>query len=146
MSRKPKLQKRRGVAAVELAVVLPLFLMLVFGIVEFGRAFMVGQLLTTGAREGARLAVMGGSTNAEVTQVVKEFVGSTVGIDPGEVNVAISVTPAAGNPNPANNVALANTKDLCAITVTVNFDAVCFVIADYMAGKTLTGHCAMRHE
>ena len=37
---------RRGAAVVEMAMVLPIFMMVVFGIVEFGRAMMVGQMVT----------------------------------------------------------------------------------------------------
>lgn len=45
---------RRGAAAVEMALVLPLFLLVIFGIVEIGRAFMVEHLLANAARVGAR--------------------------------------------------------------------------------------------
>ena len=41
-------RRRRGVAVVELAVVLPLLLALVFGIIEFGWVFMIR--LPCGAR------------------------------------------------------------------------------------------------
>ena len=52
--RRRKKQVRKGVAAVEFAVVLPIFLVLVFGIFEFGRGFMVSQLLTNTARRDLR--------------------------------------------------------------------------------------------
>ena len=42
----------------EMALVLPLFLLLVFGIVEIGRAFAARQALTSAAREGARILVL----------------------------------------------------------------------------------------
>jgi Flp pilus assembly protein TadG len=58
--------KRRGAAAVEMAFVFPLFMLLVLGIVEFGRYMMVGQLLTNASREGARMAVSGNFTEAEI--------------------------------------------------------------------------------
>ena len=37
-----------------MALVLPIFTMLVFGIIEFGRGFMIMQLVTNAAREGCR--------------------------------------------------------------------------------------------
>lgn len=43
---------RAGAAAVEMAVVLPLFLLVVFGIVEFGRGMLVRELLANTARLG----------------------------------------------------------------------------------------------
>lgn len=48
----------RGQSMAEMALVLPLFLLLVFGIVELGRAFAARQALTSAAREGARILVL----------------------------------------------------------------------------------------
>lgn len=44
----------RGAAAIELALVLPLLIMLVFGIVEFGRGYNAKVTLTHAAREAVR--------------------------------------------------------------------------------------------
>ena len=56
----------RGVTAVEFAIILPLLLMLVFGIVEFGRAYQARLTVTHAAREGVRvLAVTEDQTAAE---------------------------------------------------------------------------------
>ncbi len=137
--------KRRGAVVVEMAIVLPLFALIVLGIVEFGRALMVGQLLTTAARDGTRLAVVDGSSNAEVIQVVKDFVGSAVNVGPTEIAVTVAVTPAAGNP-PVTDVANALPRDLCQVTVQVPFDSVSLTVSKYLAGRQLLGYCAMRHE
>lgn len=51
----------RGAAAVEFALVVPLFLLLVFGIVDFSRAFNIQLTLTDAAAEGARTLAAGGS-------------------------------------------------------------------------------------
>jgi len=48
----------RGAAAVEFALVVPLLLMLVFGIIDYGRFFFDSVSLRQGAREGARQAVV----------------------------------------------------------------------------------------
>lgn len=54
-----KLCKRRsGQALVEFALVVPIFLLLVIGVIEFGRAWNLQQTLTDAAREGARRAVV----------------------------------------------------------------------------------------
>ncbi len=50
--------QRRGAAVVEFAVVLPLLLTILFGIIEYGWVFMVRQTLQTAAREGCRMAVL----------------------------------------------------------------------------------------
>ncbi|MBM4074830.1 MAG: pilus assembly protein, partial [Planctomycetes bacterium] len=97
-------QRRRGAAMVEMALVLPLFLMLVLGIIEFGRAMMIANLVTNAAREGARTAVLDGSTNASVTSDIQTFLRSAIGnaISNPDIIISITVVPAAGNPDPAN--------------------------------------------
>lgn len=71
-------RRRRGAVAVEAALVLPMVLVLMFGVWEVGRFVLVGQILNTAAREGARLAA-GGYTNsvpvtcAMVQQAVQDY-------------------------------------------------------------------------
>jgi Flp pilus assembly protein TadG len=48
-------RRERGAAAVEFALVLPLLVALVFGLIDFGRAYNQQITLTQLAREGARL-------------------------------------------------------------------------------------------
>jgi len=52
--RLPCSQFPRGTAVVEMAVVFPLFILLVFGLVEFVRMGMVKQALSDAARAGCR--------------------------------------------------------------------------------------------
>ncbi len=52
---------QRGAAAVELAIVLPVLLMIVFGIIDFGRMYNAQVTLTEAAREGVRAAAFGQS-------------------------------------------------------------------------------------
>jgi Flp pilus assembly protein TadG len=49
----------RGAAAVEFALLLPVLLLVVFGVIDFGRALNAQITLTQAAREGARLAAEG---------------------------------------------------------------------------------------
>ena len=63
----------RGAAVVEMALVLPLFLMLLFGIIEFGWIFMVSHALTGAAREGCRTATLAGATDAQIAGKVDRF-------------------------------------------------------------------------
>jgi len=75
----------RGTALMEMAFTLPLLLLISVGIIEFGRAFQTWQILTNAAREGARVAVLPGMTDAMVTARVQEYIQAGV-LDP-------SVTP-----------------------------------------------------
>lgn len=50
-----------GAAAVEFALVLPILVLLIFGIVDFGRAFNAQVTITHAAREGARVWALGGT-------------------------------------------------------------------------------------
>ena len=59
-----------GAAAVEFALVLPILMMLVFGIVDFGYAMNRDTMLNNATREGVRAASVG-ATAAEVAAVVK---------------------------------------------------------------------------
>jgi Flp pilus assembly protein TadG len=61
----------RGAAAVEFALLLPLLLLILFGLIDFGRALNAQITLTQAAREGARLASLGNYTSAQIcTRVV----------------------------------------------------------------------------
>lgn len=86
----------RAAAIVEFAVVLPLLLTILFGIIEYGWVFMVRQTLQTAAREGCRLAVLQTSTSpyANVTSRIAEVMGPT-----GLTSYSVTMTHAAtGNP------------------------------------------------
>ena len=56
--------RRRGQALAEFALVVPLFLILVFGIVDFARGIFAYSVLSNAAREGARYAMVHGTLSA----------------------------------------------------------------------------------
>jgi Flp pilus assembly protein TadG len=61
-------RKRKGAAMVEAAIILPVFLLLVFGLIEASRLGMVVQILTTASREGCRVAVIDGNNDSSTVQ------------------------------------------------------------------------------
>jgi Flp pilus assembly protein TadG len=67
----------RGQALVEFALIVPVLLLLVLGIVEFGRAWNAHQVLTDAAREAAR------------TAVVRRALGRAA-LDPEQANITIT--------------------------------------------------------
>ncbi len=52
------LKNSKGNSIVEFALVLPILLLVLMGILEFGRAIMVSNVLHTASREGARVAAV----------------------------------------------------------------------------------------
>jgi len=69
-------KRRRGVAAVEFAVCLPVLVLLVFGSIEASSFIFLKQSLSVGAYEGIRAAIREGNGNAEATQRVQNILNS----------------------------------------------------------------------
>ena len=80
----------RGAAAVEFALVLPLFLMLLFGMVDFARAFNTQLTLSDAAAEGARTLAIGG-TAAAARSAANGVLASTL-VSPSDVTYPTAVT------------------------------------------------------
>jgi Flp pilus assembly protein TadG len=78
---KPRVSGRRfrregGASAVELALIFPLLALLLFGIIEFGIAFLQIQSIRTGVREGGRIAAVGAQVSTTQQKTVQASVGS----------------------------------------------------------------------
>jgi Flp pilus assembly protein TadG len=67
--------RERGAAAVELALVLPLLLLMVGGIVDFGRFFYTQNIVVNAAREGARSRALGYTIADSTTRVTQSLTG-----------------------------------------------------------------------
>ena len=78
-ARRHKGRRRRAAAIVEFAVVLPLLLTILFGIIQYGWVFMIRQTLQMAAREGCRLAVLPTSVDpyTNVSQRVADVMAPT---------------------------------------------------------------------
>lgn len=75
-----KLQKRfsseSGASAVEFAILLPILMMILFGIIEFGFALYRQAILTNASREGARRGIIQSPTpisDAEINAVIDNY-------------------------------------------------------------------------
>jgi len=68
-------QHRRGALTVEMALVLPICFLFMFGLFDFCRLLMVRQVVTNAARAGARYATVSTSsaTTAQVQAVVQNY-------------------------------------------------------------------------
>jgi Flp pilus assembly protein TadG len=93
MAARRRREGRRGQALVEFALVAPILLLLILGLVDFARAWNAYQVITDAAREGARAAVI---NNATITEnEVKTVVGAALtraSLDPNEPTTVITIT------------------------------------------------------
>ena len=80
------IRQKSGQSVIEFALVLPLLLLVLFGITEFGRAWATQNVLTSAAREGARIAIITGPDVTLVTSRVTS-VCAAAGITPTAVTV-----------------------------------------------------------
>ena len=125
-------QRRCGAAAIEFAIIAPLFFTLVFGSIEFGRALMVQQVLTNASRVGAREAITLNGTQSAVTSVSTSYAtGASVS------GMSVSVTP-----DPANALA----GDMVTVNVSVPYSNVSWLPPWFLGGTTLSASSVMRKE
>ncbi|SNR66933.1 TadE/TadG family type IV pilus assembly protein [Blastococcus mobilis] len=85
------LRTERGATAVEFALIVPLLIVLVIGIAEFGRAFQVQGTLSAAAREGVRLMALQNDP-AAARAAVRNAAAS---LDPGITDGQITISPAS---------------------------------------------------
>ena len=85
-SRGLRWRESRGAAAVEFALLVPIFLVIVFGIIDFGLMFYSKTVITNAAREGARTASLSGDLDVTVAAAT-----SAVGSLPGTAPVVTTV-------------------------------------------------------
>jgi Flp pilus assembly protein TadG len=131
--RKQHPEGRRGVAAVEFAIVAPLFFMLIFGFIELGRAMMVQQVLTNASRVGARSAALMNSVEQDVIDSVDGYT----------TNMSVPGTLVQISPSPASAVA----GDQISVTVSVPYQNVTWLPAPWFLGDTtLSASSVMRKE
>jgi Flp pilus assembly protein TadG len=89
-----------GASAVEFAILLPLLMMILFGIIEFGLALYQQAVLTNASREGARLGIVQSIpaiTTAQIDTTIDTYLTSA-GITPGNVSRVIVAGGVTGTP------------------------------------------------
>jgi Flp pilus assembly protein TadG len=120
------LQRTEGATAVEFAIILPVFLLFVFGIIDFGNVYFQLYMVNEASREGARVATVGGTLQT-VTTTVQNF-GS---------NFQVSMTPSP--PVSGQNVT---------VTVTNSVQIFTPLIRAFFPNNpyTVTGRSVMRVE
>lgn len=99
-------RNRRGQSMVETALILPIILLILLGILEFGRILSAWMIITHASREGARVSSLGGTTMQVEERV--DAVSKTLDLTDITVIIAPSGTLARG--------------DMVTVTVTYNID------------------------
>jgi hypothetical protein len=99
----------RGQSLVEFALILPLFIIVLFGIMEFGKLWEISNLITSASREGARVAAISGSSQSQAVNAAQHVLsaanieGATISVSgpnsASEVSVTVSLhyTPLTGS-------------------------------------------------
>jgi hypothetical protein len=94
-SLKLRIRSARGAELVEFALVFPLLLLVVLGIVDFGVLFQRLEVITNAAREGARVAVLPGYSTTDVCNRTVNYLSSggvaVSGSCPSPTNPTISI-------------------------------------------------------
>ena len=137
LRRTPAPGARRGAAAVELAVVLPLLLTLLLGVWDMGRLIDASQILSSAAREGARCASTGQVDSAGVQSAVLSYL-TQAGLSTTGATVTISNLTTPSNTDPLSATQL----DVFRITVTLPSNNVRWIVINNLAGSsTLQTSC-----
>lgn len=140
MSRRIRSRRRHGAAMVEFALVLPVFAAALLGIFEFGRAFMVYQVLVNSSRVAVRKAVIDNAQATDAMAAAKEQVRVS-GLPESKFSVEFKV-----NGTTATSLDNVNRGDAVAVRVTVPFDSVAVVAPLFLNGATMNGETVMRAE
>ena len=149
-------RRRRGTAAVETAVVLPVYLLLLLGIAEFGHAQLVINLLNSGCRNGARIGSTEGIESDDIVARVKQTVGAAVPSDKITVYVKDASVFDSGDDTPTTDSALEELPDLevedaeprqmFMVRAKVAYNDVCLVPMPFLRNVVLDAQAFMRHE
>ena len=109
---KVRLKSQSGASAVEFAVILPILLLLVFGIIEMGFVLFDKAMITNASREGARTGIsyrVPPFTDEEISIVVSSYLGNALITFAESANPTATVTRNGSNPGDELKVTVAYT-------------------------------------
>lgn len=92
-------RRETGQAAVELALLMPILLLILLGCLDLGRAFSVWLALANGAREGARYGCLYPTDQAGIVAAAREDLEAE-GLAGDAVGVQVVITPGAPSGSP----------------------------------------------
>ncbi len=130
---------RRGTTAIEMAVVAPVFFLMILGMIELGRMLMIRQALTNAAREGCRKAVL--ATTQQATSVDATIRGYLQNSIPNSGNAAtcrVTVSP--------SSLAGIQPDTTITTTVQVNYADASWMPVSILGNPVLRGQSSMARE
>jgi Flp pilus assembly protein TadG len=133
--------RRSGAAVVEMAAIAPVLVALLLGSIEFGRAMMVSNLLTSASREGARVGALPGKSDTDVVATVNDRLSAaTINSSTCTIKVYVNGVEA--------NASTAQTGDKVKVAVTAKFGDVSWLPTPWFLSKTteMRGNAVMRRE
>jgi Flp pilus assembly protein TadG len=135
----------RGAVVVEFALIMPIFLLLVFGIIQYGMYFWSMQAGANAVGEVARRMSVGDcQSTGEVQSLLKSRLGSaTTAATAGDITVASSYTEADGATPAGSPGQIGGTVQLSATFPTVNLH---FPFIPVPSGATVTRSATARIE
>lgn len=154
--RRARRSSRRGTTVVETAFILPVFMFLVFALIEFGHAQMVTNVLNSAVRVAARMGATEGTTTANVTARVNQTMNSA--IKAGATSVFVKDASAFDSANPPAatgagiedlpnlEVSVAEPRQMFVVRARVAYNDVALVPMPFMNGVVLQAQSFMRHE
>lgn len=81
MAVRPRKRDQGGAAAVEFALIMPIFFMLLFGIIDFGYMINRSSVINNAARDAVRVATFADASKAEVEAAAATTLGDVPGAD-----------------------------------------------------------------
>lgn len=148
-------QARNGTTLVETAVVLPVFFLFVFAIIEFSHAQLVNNMLNNACRTAARMGSVEGTTSSQVEALVKQTMSPV--IDSDDVTVFVNdasvydtgTAPSSGSgieALPSIEVADAEPRQMFVIRARLDYNDIALVPVPFLKDLVLNSQAFMRHE
>ena len=137
-------REEAGQSLVEFAMILPVFLLLLFALVDFGRGFYSWMIVTNAAREGARAAAVG-LNDAAINDKIRDSYcdGASCSLEPGKMLVTKTNTvPQGGKRGEETTIAIAYDFDF----VTPIGDLLHLVSGGSISEPTIRASSSMRLE
>lgn len=128
LKRTPTSQRRRGVAAVELALVAPVLLILLLGLWEVGRLIEVQQVLSNAVREGARQASTAVGRSPAVTSDTVKATVVFYCTQNGLSSVTASNVTVQNLTHPGTDPSQASQLDQIQVSISIPFNSVKWVL------------------